>query len=398
MLTPTLNAIGVILAFAIAGVLYHFSPAAPGRHFYLPIFFLILYYSIAAVVTNQRRYSVRPVRTAAKKALGKYVFWFALIGGLYLFYGSHPFYIQFAPHTRMMLKDYLLVFAIGGLPYLFYVERYRCSRFEMFNDSYLRFVSFLRTLCRLDGKRLRYRLFKRGYKSLLLAWIIRVHYIPVMVEQVYYGVVRVSGIMMSPTYEYTVESTAAFLVFALFCLDSTNASIGYFWESSLTGTRFRETDPNPFHWIVVLVCYYPFREFAGNFFPFPHGIEGSALLVDHPAFHVAANVCTILALGGMVFVTTSLGFSYSNLSYKKIQTGGLYRVVRHPGTVCKLLFFFFSIFRYQSSFCFATITLYGIWSTIYLTRAVCEERFLKQFPEYRRYMARVRYRFIPGVC
>jgi protein-S-isoprenylcysteine O-methyltransferase Ste14 len=75
----------------------------------------------------------------------------------------------------------------------------------------------------------------------------------------------------------------------------------------------------------------------------------------------------------------------------------LYRIVRHPGTVCKLLFFFFSIFRYRSSFCFTTITLYIIWCIIYLTRAVCEERFLRRFPDYRSYMDKVRYRFIPGV-
>ena len=122
-----------------------------------------------------------------------------------------------------------------------------------------------------------------------------------------------------------------------------------------------------------------------------------SLLSAHPAFEIAVNVCTVTALAGMVYVTTSLGFSYSNLSFKKIQTKGLYRFVRHPGTVCKLLFFFFAIFRYRSSFCFATLTLYGIWAVIYLTRAVCEERFLRRFREYQTYMDRVRYRFIPGL-
>ncbi len=397
MLTPTLNVVGVILAFALAGLAYRYLPADPEKQFFLPIFFLILYYTVAAVLTNTRSYAVRPAWGAAKKAVGKYIFWFLLIGGVYQFYGSHPFYIEFAAHTRKMLGVYLWVFAIGGLPYLLFIERYRCSRFEMVNDPYLRVLSFLRTLWRLEGKKLKYRLFTRGYKSLLLSWVLRLHYIPLMIEQVYYGMANVTRIAGSPTYEYSVEGTAVFLVFALFCIDSTNASIGYFWESSLTGTRFRETDPYPFHWMVVLVCYPPFMKFAGTFFPFPHGVEGSPMLSDDPNFRLVVNVLTIVALAGMVFVTTSLGFAYSNLSYKKIQTRGLYRVVRHPGTVCKLLFFFFSIFRYRSSFCFATITLYIIWCVIYLTRAVCEERFLRQFAEYRAYMDKVRYRFIPGL-
>jgi len=397
MLTPTFNVVGVILAFAVACCAYCFSPAEPGRHFFLPIYFLIVYYTVAAVVADKKRYDVRPAWLAAKKAMGKYLFWFALIGGLYLFYGHHPFYIWFAPNARRMLESFLWLFAVGGLPYFFLVERYRYSKFEVLNDPYLRAVSFLRTVCRFDWRKLRYRTFTRGYKSLFLSWIVRLHFIPVMVEQVHHTTVLITAIVSSPNYEYSIGSISVFLVFVLFCVDATNASIGYFWESSLTGTRFRETDPNPFHWIIVLACYFPFREFAWTFFPFPSGVKGSPLLFVHPNFEFAVNICTIVALAGMVYVTTSLGFSYSNLSYKMIQTKGLYRFVRHPGTVCKLLFFFFTIFRYKSSLDFATISLYLVWVMIYITRAVCEERFLRRFQEYRSYMAVVRYRFIPGL-
>ena len=397
MLTPTLNVVGVLFAFAAACSAYYFSPAKPGDYFFLPIYFLILYYTVAAVATDRKRYEVRPARLAAQKAIGKYLFWLALIGGLYCFYGLHPFYIQFAPRTRQMLGNYLGLFALGGWPYFFFVERFRYSRFELINDPYLRVVSLLKAMARLDWPKLKYRIFTRGYKSLLLSWIVRLHFLPVMVEQVYRSTVRISGIVGSPNHQYSISDTTALLVVALFCIDATNAAIGYFWESSLTGTRFRETDPNPFHWFIVLVCYYPFIRFAGSFIPFPAGTEGSPLLFSDPGFELAVNLGTIAALAGMVYVTTSLGFSYSNLSYKKIQTQGLYRFVRHPGTVCKLFFFIFSIFRYRSSFDFATLALFGVWATIYCSRAVCEERFLRGFSEYRSYMGVVRYRFIPGL-
>jgi protein-S-isoprenylcysteine O-methyltransferase Ste14 len=385
------------LSFAVACAAYHFSLAEPEDDFFLPIFFLILYYTAAAVVTDKKRYDIRPAGLAAKKAVGKYLFWFALAGGLYLFYGLHPFYVQFAPHARHMLRSFLWLYAFGGLPYFFVVERFRYSSFEVVNDPYLRVVSFLKALCTLDWPKLKYRTFTRGYKSLFLSWIVRLHFIPVMVEQVYHTTVQITTIVTSPNYEYSVGGIAASLVVILFCIDATNASLGYFWESSLTGTRFRETDPNPFHWFIVLVCYYPFIRFADTFIPFPSGVEGSPLLLDHSGFERAVDVCTIVALAGMVYVTTSLGFSYSNLSYKKIQTKGLYRFVRHPGTVFKLLFYFFTIFRYESSFNFATVSLYGIWAAVYFTRAVCEERFLRRFQEYRSYMNTVRYRFIPGL-
>jgi protein-S-isoprenylcysteine O-methyltransferase Ste14 len=397
MLTPTLNIIGVAIAFALSYYAYNNSLADPGNHFFLPIYLLILYYTIGAVVSDKKKYPVRPMRLAAEKALCKYIFWFALISGLYIFYGLHPFYIDFAPNTRRMLGNFRSLFALAGFPYFFIIERYRYSCFEIVNDPYLRVISFLRVLSKGDWQKLKYRIFTRGYRSLFLSWILRLHYIPVMIEQVYNNVVRAMGVLDLPNYQYTVSGTTALLVVILFCIDATNASIGYFWESSLTGTRFRETDPHPFHWMVVLVCYYPFIHFAGSFFPFPTGVEGSQLLMDNPGFEAAINIATIIALAGMVYVTTSLGFSYSNLSYKKIQTKGLYRVVRHPGTVCKLFFFFFNIFRYKSSWNTATLLLYGVWLLIYLTRAVCEERFLRRFREYRAYMAEVRYRFIPGV-
>jgi protein-S-isoprenylcysteine O-methyltransferase Ste14 len=397
MLTPSLSVVGVVFAFAAAYAAYCLSPAEPGSHFYLPIYFLILYYTVAALVANRKRYALRPARGAAQKAIGKYVFWFGLIGGVYVFYGLHPYYVQFGPQTRRMVGNYLWLFALGGLPYFFFVERYRYSTFEALNDPYLRVMSFLRTLGRGDWPTLKYRLFTRGYKSLVLSWVLRLHYLPVMVEQVYRGIVRITENASTPDYQYTISSTAAFLVVILFCIDSTNASMGYFWESSLTGTRFRETDPHPFHWIVCLVCYHPFIRFAGTFFPFPAGAEGSPLLLAHPGFELAVNLGTIAALAGMAYATTSLGFSFSNLSYKRIQTKGLYRVVRHPATVCKLLFFLFAIFRYKSSFEFTTVALYCVWVTIYLTRTVCEERFLRRFAEYRSYMSAVRYRFIPGL-
>jgi protein-S-isoprenylcysteine O-methyltransferase Ste14 len=397
MLSPTLNILGVIIAFAIACSAFCFARVSPGDHFFLPIYLLILYYTVAAVVTDRRRYDVRPVTRSGVKAIGKYFFWLALIGGLYGFYGLHPFYIQFAPHTRHMLGNYLQLYALAGPLYFFYTERYRYSTLDAINDPYLRIISLFRTAARRDWTALRHRLFTRGYKSLILSWLVRLHFLPVMVEQVHQSTVRITGIANSSDFQFNVGGTAALLVVVLFCIDATNASIGYFWESSLTGTRFRETDPNPFHWIIVLVCYYPFIRFAGSFIPFPSGVEGSPLLFNQPWFEVFVNTGTIVSLAGMVYVTTSLGFSYSNLSYKKIQTKGLYRFVRHPGTVCKLSFFFFSIFRYRSSGNVATIALFVIWMAIYFSRALCEERFLRQFREYRTYMNAVRYRFIPGM-
>ncbi len=109
------------------------------------------------------------------------------------------------------------------------------------------------------------------------------------------------------------------------------------------------------------------------------------------------NTLTVLALLGIVLSTTCLGFSYSNLSFKKIQTRGPYRIVRHPGTVFKIAFFFLTVFRFEASFTVPIIAAYVFWMGIYITRILCEERFLMNFKEYQDYARVTRYRPIPGV-
>lgn len=397
MLSPFLAIFCVTLSFCTVFSIYYYTSINATEYFFLPIFFLVLYYTIVIQLTQQRDYQLRPAHLALKKGVGKYIFWFVLIGCLYAVYSVHPFYNKFTPNTRVMLEWFVKIYAVAGLPYFFYVERYRYGDFEKRNDSYLKILSFLRLLATKNWQRLKYRLFVKGYKSLFLSWFVRLHFIPLMVEQVFMGTISVLAVLSNPSYEYTVLSTILLLITFLYLIDATNASIGYFWESFLTKTNFRAIDPYPFHWIIVLMCYYPFIKYAQDFVKFPKGNLETALVVLHPTFEIAVNAASALALLGIVLSTTCLGFSYSNLSYKKIQTKGPYAVVRHPGTVFKLIFFFLIAFRFKQSYALPVIMNYIFWASVYLTRAICEERFLKQFGEYRDYMAVTRYRFIPGV-
>jgi len=106
----------------------------------------------------------------------------------------------------------------------------------------------------------------------------------------------------------------------------------------------------------------------------------------------------LILLALYVLSGSALSFSTSNLCYKKIQTKGPYAIVRHPATTFKLLFFFLAFFRYRAAFTFTGILCYLVWMTVYICRALVEESFLKKFSDYRRYMKKTRYRFIPRVC
>lgn len=392
MLPPIWAIVGVIVSFGVSIFCFTRNLLPHSTYFFLPIFLLIAYHTLLMQFISPGQHIKIPWRKVLIKGTGKYIFWLALQGALYGIYTHHPFYVHFASHTNLMLGFFIKLYLIFGIPYFLFVERNRSGRFEWFNDPYLKLLSFFRSVMRRNWSALRYRLVKRGYKGLLLSWLVRLHFIPVMVEQVYWGTSQMMNFLGSPE---AALASVMFFVGVLFLIDSINASMGYFWESALTRTRFRSVDTNAFHWIVVLMCYMPFISFASNFVPFPSG-EG-ALLFSHPAFELVMNILTLACLLGIVVTTSCLGFSYSNLSYKKIQTSGPYAIVRHPGTVFKILFFFLTVFRFEAAYSLPIIAAYIFWMAVYITRILCEERFLLRYSEYRSYVTITPYRLIPRV-
>ena len=393
MLSPFLAIIGVLFAFGTTYLLNTFKILDISKHFYTPIFLLILYYTIATQ-WKRRKIETRPWKAIWIKSIAKYLFWGAAIGSVYLVYDNHGFYRSFAAHTRAMLENYLKLYAFVGLPYFLMAERFRSSSYDWMNDPYLKLLSLTKLAWRKNWPLLRLRMGTKRYKSIFLMWILRLHFLPVMAEQVYRGMNSSFHVFSAP---HLSILTLPFAIGFMFTIDSINASIGYFWESAVTDTRFRRIDTNPFHWFVVLMCYMPFIVFASNFIPFPKAPSQLGLIFsNHFAIGIwqAATAATLL---GIVICTSCLGFSYSNLSYKKIQTKGPYAIVRHPGTVFKITFFFLSVFQYKAAYTPAIIAAYVFWMGVYIMRVICEERFLMQFAEYRNYTYKTRFRLIPKV-
>jgi len=124
-------------------------------------------------------------------------------------------------------------------------------------------------------------------------------------------------------------------------------------------------------------------------------------LIGGGSANFAIEIVLLIFLVLYVLSGSALNFSTSNLCYKKIQTKGPYAIVRHPATTFKLLFFFGAFFRYRAAYTIAGLLSYLIWMVVYICRAcraLVEESFLKKFPDYRNYMKKTRYRFIPRVC
>lgn len=143
----------------------------------------------------------------------------------------------------------------------------------------------------------------------------------------------------------------------------------------------RSLDRNVAHQAVALLAFFSGLAFIGQA---PTG-RATALAVSG-GVTFAANL-----LGAVSLV--NLGRSFGILIARRpVKTGGLYGWVRHPmyGTDI-LLRIGFAVGHFNTMTC----VLLVLSSACYVYRAILEERFLAEDPEYRRYMERVRYRFVP---
>jgi protein-S-isoprenylcysteine O-methyltransferase Ste14 len=186
-------------------------------------------------------------------------------------------------------------------------------------------------------------------------------------------------------------------------VDTLLFTLGYIVEMPALRNRIRSVDPTFFGWFVCLACYPPFNDFTGRFLEWQSS--------DFPQFqntwlHFAANITLLVSLAVFSWASIALGFKASNLTNRGIVGHGPYAVVRHPAYAAKNLawwigalpnlYFIFASGNLRHA-AYALLALCG-WTTIYVLRAITEERHLLMGNNgYAEYMARVRWRFIPGL-
>jgi len=180
-------------------------------------------------------------------------------------------------------------------------------------------------------------------------------------------------------------------------------TIGYIVELPRLDNRIRSVEPTFFGWFICLICYPPFIDFTLRFLEW----QSSDFPVFENSFvHFGVNVTLLLAMTIFAWSSVSLGFKASNLTNRGIVTRGPYRFVRHPAYAAKNFAWWLGALPALGSMMFAgnwkglaysLVALLG-WSTIYVLRALTEERHLRLLDNgYAQYAQQVRWRFIPGI-
>jgi protein-S-isoprenylcysteine O-methyltransferase Ste14 len=141
---------------------------------------------------------------------------------------------------------------------------------------------------------------------------------------------------------------------------------------------------NPLFWIVAFVAsYYGFltATFLGSGRP----LVASALTDGLSVLSVLGDVWARLSLG------RNIGFVPAQ---RRLVRSGPYRFVRHP--IYSALFLAEACVVLES-FSWVNLALSLVFLGLFVVKTLMEESFLREDPEYERYMREVRYRWIPGV-
>lgn len=186
-------------------------------------------------------------------------------------------------------------------------------------------------------------------------------------------------------------------------VDTLLFTLGYIVEVPALGNRIRSVDPTFFGWFICLICYPPFNDFTGRFLEWQSS--------DFPYFandvvHIAINIVVLIALAIFSWASVALGFKASNLTNRGIVSHGPYAYVRHPAYAAKNLAWWLGALPTLGMLlaagnwrgaAYALLALTG-WTTIYVLRALTEERHLLMANNgYAEYAQAVRWRFVPGV-
>jgi protein-S-isoprenylcysteine O-methyltransferase Ste14 len=141
---------------------------------------------------------------------------------------------------------------------------------------------------------------------------------------------------------------------------------------------------NPFLWVITFFAVY-------WFFFLPQGFSPENVLVGPKITGALSAIAVCILLLARLSLGRSVGFIPAQ---RKIVVHGLFKYVRHPIYTAVFIIYLNSAL---SQFTVARICHTSLGFIFLIVKSLAEEKFLSEDPDYVRYKATVRYRFIPGI-
>ncbi len=344
-------------------------------------------------------------RLILRRAIVYYVVMLGVFSAVECVYLTNPFFqksdYQFFVDVYVRFFNLFLLF---GLPYYLiegavYSGLFR-RRLPLVTIPTVLLLILRRIGAGLSSKKPRHRpswsafLTNHHIRNRLLGFVIKAYFGALMITFAHYHYRTVVETWQKSGHRFGgFDSSYVIVYHSLFIVDAGLATIGYYCESALLGNRLRSVDPYPMSWMVTLACYPPFNEATGTWLPLR---MSSGCQIGLPAvILIGLKIGAICCYAAYVWATLALNIKFSNLTHRGVVQSGPYALVRHPAYCGKNLAWWLEYLPYIRNG--ANILPLMLWNLIYILRAIYEEKHLSADPEYREYMKKVRFRFIPHV-
>lgn len=281
--------------------------------------------------------------------------------------------------TAVFNFEFLIVLPILLLATPYYV-RWAEERMPRANDGYF---CFGQAILRQRSWRM------REHKALLLAWAVKLFFIPLMYSWL------VTAVEMLLVFDWRLHPGV--LVSGLFsfglCIDLLIAASGYFFASRLLGNDVLSTDATLLGWLSCVICYPPLLGILHAVKQQTDDLIWSDWLHSHePLYWLWAALITASWLAYWLS-TVSFGLRFSNLSWRGLVDTGLYRYTKHPAYLSKNIYWWLYTVPFvgveNTEDMLRNVLGLSFVSLVYYMRARTEERHLLAFEEYAAYAARI---------
>ncbi|MCC6556452.1 MAG: hypothetical protein IT372_26120 [Polyangiaceae bacterium] len=333
--------------------------------------------------------------------------------GEYGFRRARPGYYQ--PWLAVM-DHVFTIYLWGGLPYVLLTRALQHDpKADRKQAAFTVFKAARRLgalLARLTGREgpAEPEAFDEHDRTAVLGLLVKAFYVPLMTvffTEQFSGLVKNYGFVLDVTgpdgRRPTIREMYDVALSIIFSVDVGLAWAGYVASSRWVKTTMYSVEPTVLGWAVALLCYPPFNRIQGAYFTTP-GEHAFLELSSRPAISLLASF-SVASFAFYTAATVAFGLHFSNLTHRGIITTGPYSIVRHPAYAAKNFAWWCVMFPYAvadaiskespGQLAMSTLGLLAM-SGLYYLRAITEERHLGKDPEYRDYMKRVPYRFIPG--
>jgi isoprenylcysteine carboxyl methyltransferase (ICMT) family protein YpbQ len=319
------------------------------------------------------------IRTAvgriAKKLFALYVVF--LVAGL--IYASFPEYGDFYGRFFDVVALLLPIIVVLAVPYFVIVDRTMAEP----EDGYFHTANLLIGLA-LGRRRFPYDW--RYVYDLVMGWVVKLFFLPLMFSYLTYEVERLAE--FDPALLFDARANLYdFMYSFLYAVDLVFATCGYIMTLKLTNSHIKSTDPTVFGWLVCLICYQPFASIVfEQYLNYENGVFWGQWLAENTIVYSAWAALIIVMITLYSLASVSLGFRFSNVTYRGLATSGVYRLTKHPAYVSKnISWWLISIPFVPAGDLFQAgklcLMMLGV-NVLYYLRARTEENHLSNYPEY----------------